>query len=62
VPTPVNSDGDPTVPSKTEEYAVLKYQPDHKDAARDGIVLARLKKVRGKWKVDKKFRRRRAKP
>jgi hypothetical protein len=63
VPLPGSGgEGDQTVPSRVEEYAVLKYQPDQSGTNNTGLVLARLKKLRGKWKIDKKFRVRRAKP
>ena len=63
-PIPVpggGSEGDQTVPSRVEEYAILKYEADQVGAKHAGVVLARLKKVRGKWKIDKKFRVRRVK-
>jgi hypothetical protein len=53
--------GGQSIPSRLEEYAILKCEPDSDDRQRSGIVLARLKKSRGKWQVDKKFRVRRAK-
>lgn len=66
VPAPTsNGEGDEKVASRVEEYAILKYEIEDSSAKRkteekgeeshNGIVLARLKKVRGIWKVDKKF-------
>jgi hypothetical protein len=52
---------DQIVPSRVEEYAILKYEADQDEAKQTGVVLARFKNVRGKWEVDKKFRVRRAK-
>jgi hypothetical protein len=62
---PVAISGDGTdmnqiVPSRVEEYAILKYEADPEEAKHTGVVLARLKNVLGKWEVDKKFRVRRA--
>jgi len=57
IPVPGSgSEDSQTVPSRVEEYAILKYEVDQRSAKHTGVVLARLKKVRGKWKVDKKFR------
>jgi hypothetical protein len=63
-PVPISSgesDMDQIVPSRVEEYAILKYEADQDEAKQTGVVLARFKNVRGKWEVDKKFRVRRAK-
>ena len=49
------------VPSRVEEYAILKYGPDQGDGKHPGVVLARLQNAGGKWEVDKKFRVRRVK-
>jgi hypothetical protein len=54
-------ESDQTVPSRVEEYAILKYETEDGGNSQNGIVLARLKKERGKWKVDKKYSVRRAK-
>jgi hypothetical protein len=63
VPLPGSGDeGDQTIPSRVEEYAILKYELDQDGTKHAGVTLARLKKLRGKWKIDKKFRVRRAKP
>jgi len=63
VPVPgCGNEGDQSVPSQVEEYAILKYEADKVDAKHAGVVLARLKKARGKWKIDKKFRVRKVKP
>lgn len=51
------SEGVHSEPSRVEEYAILKYEENLDEAHRSGIVLARLKQVRGKWKIDEKFRR-----
>jgi hypothetical protein len=62
VPMPGSgSEDSQTVPSRVEEYAIFKYEADQHSAKHTGVVLARLKKVRGKWKIDKKFRVRRVK-
>ena len=53
--------GGQTVASRLEEYAILKYEADPERGEQSGLVLARLKKKRRKWKVDKKFRAREAK-
>lgn len=46
--------------SRVEEYAILKFEIEDKPGKiignRDGIVLARLKKLRNTWKLDTKFR------
>jgi hypothetical protein len=58
-PVPVpgsDGDGEQIVASRVEEYAILKYETDLSASESSGIVLARLKKARGKWKIDKKFR------
>jgi hypothetical protein len=56
------------VASRVEEYAILKIKiedpatklkPRKKIESHDGIVLARLKKTRDVWKLDKRFRVRR---
>lgn len=54
-----SSEGEQLVASRIEEYAVLKYETDKRKADQTGVVLARLKKIRGKWKIDKQFRARR---
>jgi hypothetical protein len=51
-----NGDGEDKVASHIEEYAILKYEVEHSSAKPCGIALARLKKVRSVWKVDKRFR------
>ena len=57
VPAPGDeNDGSQTVSSRVEEYAILKYEFAKRP---NGIALARLRKSRGKWKIDKKFRVRR---
>jgi hypothetical protein len=62
VPAPgAEGEGDQTVPSRVEEYALLKYESQEGGNSQNGIVLARLKKEHGKWKVDKKYSARRAK-
>jgi hypothetical protein len=48
-------EGEQLVASHLEEYAVLKYEFDKRKASQTGVILARLKKVRGKWKIDKQF-------
>ena len=58
---PVPVAGDQTMPSRVEEYAILKCEPDADGRQPSGVVLARLNKSRGKWQVDKRFRLRRAK-
>jgi hypothetical protein len=63
-PVPISgaeSDMDQVVPSRVEEYAILKYDADPDEAKHTGVVLARLKNADGKWEVDKKFRVGRAK-
>jgi hypothetical protein len=63
-PVPISdgeSDIDQIVPSRVEEYAILKYEADQGAAKQTGVVLARLKNVGGKWEVDKRFRVRRVK-
>jgi hypothetical protein len=62
-PVPISgaeSDMDQIVPSRVEEYAILKYEADQGEAKQTGVVLARLQNAGGKWEVDKKFRVRRA--
>jgi hypothetical protein len=57
-PVPVPGSGneaDQMMPSRVEEYAVLKYEPEEGITKTFGVVLARLRKVRGQWKLDKKF-------
>jgi len=49
-------EGEQLVASRIEEYALLKYETDKRKADQTGVVLARLKKIRGKWKIDKQFR------
>ena len=63
-PVPISggaSDIDQVVPSRVEEYAILKYEANQDEAKDSGVVLARLKNAGGKWEVDKKFRVHRAK-
>lgn len=63
-PVPISggeSDMNQMVPSRVEEYAILKYEADQGDAKQTGVVLARLQNRDGKWEVDKKFRVRRVK-
>ena len=63
-PVPISgaeSDMNQVVPSRVEEYAILKYEADQGDAKQTGVVLARLQNRDGKWEVDKKFRVRRVK-
>ncbi len=43
-----------------EEYAMLKFETRQSSARPGGIILARLKKTRGKWKLDRHFQPRRA--
>jgi hypothetical protein len=54
------TEGDQMVPSRVEEYAVLNYDLEEDNPNSSGVVLAHLKKVRGQWKIDKKFPVRRA--
>jgi hypothetical protein len=62
IPVPGDeSEDSKTVPSRVEEYAILKYEANEDDAEDSGVVLARLKNMRGKWEIDKKFRVRRVK-
>lgn len=46
--------------SRVQEYAILKFEIEDKPGkiikSRDGVVLARLKKLRNIWKLDRKFR------
>ena len=49
-------DGEKTVPSQVEEYAILRYETDQEAAKQSGVILACLKKARGKWKIDKEYR------
>ena len=49
-------EGEQFVATRIEEYAVLEDETDKRKATQAGAVLARLKKIRGKWKVDKQFR------
>jgi hypothetical protein len=63
-PVPISggeSDMNQVVPSRVEEYAILKYEPDQGDGKHPGVVLARLQNRDGNWEVDKKFRVRRVK-
>jgi hypothetical protein len=62
------SEGD--MPSRVEEYAFLKFKIEYSATkpkprkifeSHDGVILARLKKIRNAWKVDKKFRVRQVK-
>lgn len=51
-----------TIYSKVEEYAILKYETDEERARiHAGVILARLIKIRRKWKVDEEFHVQRAK-
>ena len=62
IPVPGSgSEDNQTAPSRVEEYAVLRYETEEDGAEPTGVVLARLKKVHEKWKIDKKFRVRRVK-
>jgi hypothetical protein len=62
VPTPGGeTEGNQLVPSRVEEYAVLKYESEEGENNQHGIILARLQKGPDKWKVDKQFRVRRVK-
>ena len=49
------TDGDQIAPSRVEEYAILKYEPEEGNTNSSGVVLAHLKKLHGQWKIDKKF-------
>lgn len=61
VPVPGSeSEGDQTVPSRVEEYAVLKYESEEGASNISGVVLACLKKLNGQWAIDRKFSLRRA--
>lgn len=63
-PIPVfgaGSDAEQTHRSRVEELAIFRYETNQKAARQSGVILARLKKARGKWKVDKEFRVRRRK-
>ena len=62
VPVPGASDDSLTLPSKIEEYTIFNYEPDEGRKRETGVVLARLKKVRGKWTIDKKYRVRQRRP
>jgi hypothetical protein len=55
-------EGEQLMASRIEEYAVLKYETDKRKADQTGVVLARLKKIHGKWKIDKQFRAHRVRP
>ncbi len=59
VPVPSGSAGEAAL--YIEEYAVLKFEKKQGGADQSGITLARLKKTRGKWKLDQRFHPRRAK-
>ena len=51
-----------TMDSRVEEYAILKYESEEDRAHRHaGVVLARLMKIRRRWKVDQEFHVQRAK-
>jgi hypothetical protein len=55
-PVPVPSaEGDQMMPSRVEEYAILRYEPEEGTTDPSGVVLAYLKKVDGQWEIDKKF-------
>ncbi len=61
VPLPGSKvDGQHTVASSVEEYAILKYEADCNERDDSRIVLARLKKRGDQWKIDKQFQRQRA--
>ncbi len=50
------------VASRVEEYAILKYESEESQThSHPGVVLARLLKLRRKWKVDQEFHVQRAK-
>lgn len=50
-----NDEGESMMASRMEEYGMLEYETNKSKASQTGVVLARLKKIRGKWKVDKQF-------
>jgi hypothetical protein len=63
VPAPTGSgDENGKVALRIEEYAILKYEIEDSSAKSVGIALARLKKIRSVWKVDKRFHICRVKP
>jgi hypothetical protein len=50
-----------TMASRMEEYAILKYEiDDGRPRHRTGVILARLKKFKRRWKVDDEFQLQRA--
>ncbi len=63
VPAPTGyGEGDEKMASRVQEYAILKYEIDDSSVKPGGIVLARLKRIRSVWKVDKRFHACRVKP
>lgn len=62
VTVPGGNDDRQMLPSKIEEYAIFRYEPAADRIGENGVVLARLEKVRGKWTIDKKYRVRRGRP
>ena len=56
VPMPTGGDDVETVALRIEEYAIFKCEPKQSSSSQNGIALARLKKIRGKWKLDKQFK------
>ena len=61
IPAPEN-DTEPALYSRVEEYAMLKYESEEREAHNHGgVVLARLRKVRRMWKVDQTLQVRRVK-
>jgi hypothetical protein len=63
-PVPVltnESETGQTMASRMEKYAILKYElEDDRTRHLTGVVLARLKKIRHRWKVDDEFQLQRA--
>ena len=58
VPAPIPEiDTERIMASRVEEYAILRYELE---ARQTGVVLARLMKLRGGWKVDQEFQVQRA--
>jgi hypothetical protein len=63
-PVPVlgsESEANQTVPSRVEEYAILKYELEENVMNPLGVVIACLRKLNGQWKIDNKFPVRRTK-
>lgn len=57
VPVPSSTgEGGGMAASRIEEYAILNVEAEEATLKPNGIMLARLKKFRGVWRVDKKFR------